>query len=84
MNLTVNQGNLYLFLPSKVSRMAEMLSKDRGLSITEAMKAIYLSETYRRLEREDSKAWHEGPVALYESFVNASAGSSPAGSPPTR
>ena len=32
----------------------------------EAMKSIYSSVTYRRLEDESTKLWHLGPVALYE------------------
>lgn len=69
MNLKVSQKNLYLFLPSKVSWMAEMLSEDNGLSVTEAIKAVYNSDTYRRLETERTKLWHLGPVALYEDFA---------------
>ena len=33
MNLNVTQENLYLFLPSKVSWMAEMLSEDKNISM---------------------------------------------------
>ena len=69
MNLNVNQENLYLFLPSKISWMASMLSEDRGISISEAIKAIYASDTYRRLETENTKLWHLGPVALYEDIM---------------
>ncbi|MBQ9640193.1 MAG: hypothetical protein IJV06_01305 [Bacteroidaceae bacterium] len=66
MNLDVNQENLYLFLPSKISWMARMLAKDKGVSLSEAIKTIYTSDTYRRLETENTKLWHLGPVALYE------------------
>ena len=66
MNLNVNQDNLYLFLPSKISWMASMLSEDKGISLTEAIKAIYASDTYHRLETESTKFWHLGPIALYE------------------
>lgn len=66
MNLTVTQDNLYLFLPSKTSRLAEILSEDKGINIVDALKTIYNSDTYQRLEIEDTKLWHLGPVALYE------------------
>lgn len=66
MNLTVTQDNLYLFLPSKTSRLAEILSEDKGINIVEALKTIYNSDTYQRLEIEDTKLWHLGPVALYD------------------
>ena len=66
MNLDVTQDNLYLFLPSKISWLAKMLSEDKNLSIGDAVKEIYASDTYSRLEKEESKLWHLGPVALYE------------------
>ncbi len=66
MNLDITQANLYLLLPSKVSLMAEMLCDDTGMSIVDAMKRIYASDTYRQLEQEETKMWHLGPVALYE------------------
>ena len=68
MNLTITQKNVHLLLPSKLSWMANMLAEDRGISIVEAMKLLYSSEVYARLENESTKAWHLGPVALYEEF----------------
>ena len=68
MNLNVTQQNLYLFLPSKISWMVDMLMEDEGISMVEAIKRIYQSETYRKLETEKTKMWHLGPVALYEDF----------------
>jgi hypothetical protein len=70
MNLNVTQQNLYLFLPSKVSRVAEMLSEQKNISIVDAITEIYTSDTYRRLETEETKLWHLGPVALYEDLSN--------------
>lgn len=67
-NLTITQQNVYLLLPSKMSWMANMLAEDRGISIVEAMKILYSSEMYARLEDESTKAWHLGPVALYQDF----------------
>ena len=69
MNLNVTQQNLYLFLPSKISWMVDMLMEDEGISMVEAIKRIYQSETYRELEIEKTKMWHLGPVALYEDFL---------------
>ena len=68
MNLTVTQDNLYLFLPSKTSRMADILAEDNDISSVDAFEVIYNSDTYSRLEKEDTKLWHLGPVALYESM----------------
>ncbi|MBQ8096278.1 MAG: hypothetical protein IJ243_04240 [Prevotella sp.] len=69
MNLNVSQDNLYLFLPSKVSWMAEMLSEDKGISLVDAIKEIYASSTYQRLEKESTKLWHLGPVPLFEELI---------------
>ena len=66
MNLDITQDNLYLILPSKVSRMAEMLADDNDISIIDAVKQVYASEVYQRLEQESTKLWHLGPVALYK------------------
>ena len=65
----ITQDNLYLILPGKVSRMAVMYAENFGVTISEALKRIYNSATYRKLEREDSKLWHYGPVALYEMLL---------------
>lgn len=69
MNLTITQKNVHLLIPSKLSWMANMLAEDRDVSIVEAMKMLYSSEVYARLEEESTKAWHLGPVALYEEFL---------------
>ena len=66
MNVTVNQDNLYLILPSKISLVAEMIADDENISIVEAIKRIYSSKTYQRLERESSKLWHVGPTSLFQ------------------
>lgn len=64
----INQSNLYLLLPSKVSCLATMLSEYKGITITEAIKQIYRSKLYEKLQIEETKMWHLGPVALYEEF----------------
>ena len=69
-NFEVTQKNVHLLIPSKLSWMANMLAEDRGISIVEAMKMLYSSEVYARLEEESTKAWHLGPVALYEGFLH--------------
>ena len=68
MNLTITQENVHLLLPSKLSWMANMLAEDRGISIVEAMKLLYASDVYSRLEQESTKTCHLGPVALYQDF----------------
>lgn len=72
-NRNITQKNLYLILPGKVSKVAVMYANEFGLSIVDALTAIYSSEFYRRLEDESSKLWHYGPVALYEEFLESRA-----------
>ena len=52
--------------------MASLLFEDTGISLSEAVKTIYASDTYRRLETESTKLWHLGPVALYEDIRGVS------------
>lgn len=62
----INQGNLHLLLPSKISWLAGMLVEYKGMNITEAIKTIYRSKLYKKLKVENTKMWHLGPVALYQ------------------
>ena len=68
MNITIDQNNLYLLLPSKVSWLANRLTEEKGFNIVDAMRTLYASHLYKKLEDESSKIWHLGPVALYEDF----------------
>ena len=65
----ITQGNLYLLLPSKVAWMAEWLSEDKNVSIVEAIKMIYSSDMFRRLEDESTKMWRLGSAALYQELI---------------
>lgn len=62
----ITPDTLYLILPYKVSQLAVLYAKQFGTTTTEALKAIYRSNTYRQLENESTKLWHLGPVALLE------------------
>lgn len=62
----VTKNNLYLILPYKVSQLAVLYARNSGVSAAEAIKTIYRSNTYQQLEREETKLWHYGPVALME------------------
>lgn len=66
MTSKITQENLYLILPGKVTQWALLYAKKFNVKISEALKAIYHSNTYKELEREDTKVWHLGPVALME------------------
>lgn len=66
MTKPITAENLYLILPGKVTQMAMLYAKKFNLGILDAIKAIYKSNTYKDLEREETKLWHLGPVALME------------------
>ena len=62
----ITSENLYLILPFKVSQLALLYARKFNVTVMEAIKAIYRSNTYKELEREETKLWHLGPVALLE------------------
>ncbi|MBR1809126.1 MAG: hypothetical protein IJ776_07040 [Paludibacteraceae bacterium] len=66
--IEITQDNLYLLLPFKVSRVADMLCEDEHISTIEAIRRVYSSDMYKQLEQESTKRWHEGPVSLYQSL----------------
>lgn len=68
MRAKISQDNLYLILAGKASAVAAFIAEDEHLSPMEALTKFYASDTYRRLEREDTKLWHYGPVALYQEY----------------
>lgn len=68
MNLDINSDNLYLLLPGKVSRVAQIYAHKHNVPILDALRCFYHSETYKRLADESIKLWHYGPVALYQEF----------------
>lgn len=62
----INQSNLRLLLPGKVSWLVEYLHNDYGFTLKESLNRIYHSELYKKLSTESTKYWHLGPVDLYE------------------
>lgn len=64
----ITDKNLYLLLPGKVSAVVEQYVADSGVSILDGLRKFYNSSTYCNLEKEESKLWHLGPVALYQEF----------------
>ncbi len=65
----ITADNLYQILPFKVSQLSMLYAKKFGVSIQDAIMSIYRSNTYKALEREESKLWHYGPVALMEYYL---------------
>lgn len=61
----INQQNLHLILPGKISWLVEYLQDEYGFSLEESLKRIYKSKLYKKLSTESTKYWHLGPVDLY-------------------
>lgn len=65
----ITNKNLHLLLPSKVSLFAKIYAEENGGTLLDALRIFYKSNTYKKLEREETKLWHYGPVALYEEYL---------------
>ena len=68
MRASITQQNLYLILAGKAAAVAAFIAEDEHISPLDALTKFYASDTYRRLEREETKRWHYGPVALYQDY----------------
>ncbi|MBR0300230.1 MAG: hypothetical protein IJQ93_07945 [Bacteroidales bacterium] len=71
MRADITQQNLYLILAGKAAAVAAFIAEDEHISPLDALTKFYASDTYRRLEREETKLWHYGPVALYQDYCLA-------------
>jgi hypothetical protein len=71
MRAEITQKNLYLILAGKAAAVAAFIAEEEHISPLDALTKFYASDTYRRLEREDTKLWHYGPVALYQDYCRA-------------
>lgn len=69
-NTKITQQNIYLILPYKVGQLAMLYAKKFNTSLVESIKSIYKSNTYKELEKEETKLWHLGPVALLEYLID--------------
>lgn len=73
MKETFDQDTLHLIIPSKISRVVELLSQKTGEDSLELMKKFYASKTYAELSDETSKYWWFSPAELCELFQRESA-----------
>ena len=65
---SITPEQLYLILPYKVSQLSMLIAKNLDMPILDAIRAVYRSNTYKDMEREETKLWHLGPVALFEYY----------------
>ncbi|MCR5017214.1 MAG: hypothetical protein K6A64_00265 [Bacteroidales bacterium] len=68
MRAEITQQNLYLILAGKAAAVAAFIAEDENISPLDALTKFYASDTYRRLEKEETKYWHFGPIALYQDY----------------
>lgn len=71
MRAEITQKNLYLILAGKTAAVAAFIAEEEHISPLDALTKFYASDTYHRLEREETKYWHFGPVALYQDYRKA-------------
>lgn len=62
----ITQQNLHLLLPGKITALAQFYAEDRGCTMFEAIRHLYASPLYERLEDESTKLWQLGATTLYE------------------
>ena len=66
----INQKNLHLLLPGKISWLVEYLHDDYGFTLQECLSRIYRSELYKTLSTASAKYSHSGPVDLSTELKN--------------
>jgi hypothetical protein len=49
-----------------VPMVIQTIIANRKISVIEAVKLLYVSKLYDKLENEKTKLWHLSPLALYE------------------
>ena len=56
----------WVFIP----KIAEVIANKKQISLKDASKFIYNSETYKKLENVDTKMWYYSDETLAEFFIN--------------
>lgn len=64
----ITDKNMFLLLPGKVSAVVGRYVDESEVNLLDGLRKFYNSTTYKKLEREQTKMWHLGPVALYQMF----------------
>ena len=62
----IDQNNVHLLLPGKISWLVEYLHDDYGYSLKESLDHIYHSTLYKKLSTADTHYWQLSPVDLYD------------------
>jgi len=56
------KATLQMLIPMVIQTIIEK----KNISVIEAIKLLYISKLYKKLEIENTKLWHLSPIALYE------------------
>ena len=66
----ITDKNMFLLLPGKVSAVVGRYVDENNVNLFDGLRKFYNSTTYKNLEREQTKMWHLGPVAIYQMFAD--------------
>lgn len=55
MNQDITNKNLYLLLPGKISCVMQIYAHEQHVTLIEALRLFYRSDTYKRLADDDIK-----------------------------
>lgn len=66
----ITDKNMFLLLPGKVSAVVGRYVEESNVNLFDGLRKFYNSTTYKNLEREQTKMWHLGPVAIYQIFAD--------------
>lgn len=64
----VTQENVHIFIPLKVAKVVEAISKKYNIPWEQALFDFYNSKVYSILEREETKLWSEGPSYIFMAY----------------
>ncbi|MBO4587587.1 MAG: hypothetical protein J5711_01625 [Bacteroidales bacterium] len=65
----ITQDNVHLLLPNKVAQLADRLIQNgKADDMDSALKMVYSSPVYAKLEQENTKYWWYGVNALYQAI----------------
>ena len=62
------------------TEIAELIAKNRGISIMDALRIFLASKTHEMLENDEMKLWHFSPLAVFDMWENEEATGDPGNS----
>lgn len=62
----ITQDNFRSLLPVKEANVIMKIKRDKKLTLKEAYRTFFASETYRQLETEETKRWWQCAEEIFE------------------